>query len=215
MRIYAVADIHGKLENFSRIGAIIADRKVDLLVVAGDLTRYRGSRSIVAQLSRFPVPCLCIRGNTDRPAIEQWMDEFEDIHNLHLKKQIMDGIHFAGAGGTVPLPFRSRIRLRENVLLEKLAPLVTRETVLVAHPPPYGSLDRVLGRFHAGSRNLGRFLIERQPRLLICGHVHEDSGVAQVGNTLVANCAMSKACAGVLVELDEKHIRQAEIIKNR
>lgn len=215
MRIYAVADIHGKLENISRIARIIADSRADLLVVAGDLTRYRGSKSIVSQLSRLPVPCLCIRGNTDRPAIEQWMNEFGDVQNLHLKKKIIDGIHFAGAGGTVPLPFRSRICLRENSLLAKLAPLVTRETILVAHPPPYGTLDRVLGRIHAGSRNLSRFLLEQQPRLLLCGHVHEDRGVAQVGNTLVANCAMSKTCGGVLIELDAKHIRQAEIIYDR
>ena len=165
-------------------------------------------------MSQFSVPCLCIRGNTDWPNVERWMNVFDDVHNLHMKKQRIDGIHFVGAGGTVPLPFHSRIRLRENALLKKLATMVGEDTILVAHPPPYGTLDRVLGRFHAGSRNLHRFLIQTQPRLMICGHVHEDSGIGQVGNTTVVNCAMSKRCAGFLIELDARRILSIEMMEN-
>ena len=215
MRIFAVADIHGRLEYISRIMANLRQYQADLLVVAGDLTRYKGSRKIVSQLSEFSVPCLCVRGNTDWPDVERWISVSGDIHNLHLREQFIDGIHFAGAGGTVPLPFHSRIRLRENVLLKKLAPMVTEDTILIAHPPPYGTLDRVLGRFHAGSRNLRHFLTKIRPRLLICGHVHEDSGIGQVGNTTVVNCAMSKRCAGALIELDAKRIQSIEMMENR
>jgi hypothetical protein len=63
-----------------------------------------------------------------------------------------------------------------------------------------------------GSRNLHRFLVDAQPRLLICGHVHEDSGVEQIGATAVVNCAMSRACAGALIDLDAKSILQIEML---
>ena len=69
MRIYAVADIHGKAENISRIAAIVAETGADLLVAAGDLTRYRASREVVSQLNRLAVPCYGIRGNTDRKSV--------------------------------------------------------------------------------------------------------------------------------------------------
>lgn len=212
MRIYAVADIHGKAENISRIAAIVPKAGADLLVVAGDLTRYRSSRKAVSQLNRLAVPCFAIRGNTDWPAVDRWLSAFPNTRTLHLKAHIREGIHFVGAGGTVPLPFRSRIRLSENRLLRHLSPLITRRTILVAHPPPYGTLDRALGRYHVGSRNLHRFLVDAQPRLFICGHVHEDSGVGQIGGTAVVNCAMSRACAGALIDLDAKSILQIEML---
>ena len=215
MRILAVADIHGRLEYISRIAANLMQFQADLLVVAGDLTRYRRARRAVLQLSQLPVPCLCIRGNTDRANVEKWMGVYSDVHDLHLKEKTIGGIHFAGVGGTVPLPFRSRIRLRENAMLKKLAASVGKDTILVAHPPPYGTLDRVLGKFHAGSRNLHHFLMRTQPRLLICGHVHEDRGIGQVGRTTVINCAMSRNYGGVLIELDIDKIKAIEIIKDR
>jgi Icc-related predicted phosphoesterase len=215
MRIYAVADIHGRFDRIRRIASNLRLLKADLLVAAGDLTRFKESKKIVSHLDRLSVTCFGIRGNTDRRAVERWMGAYPDVHDLHMREQTADGIHFVGAGGTVPLPFRSRICLRENALLQKLAPMVNKETILVAHPPPYGTLDKALGRYHVGSRNLHRFIAETQPRLLICGHVHEDSGIGQIGNTKVVNCAMSKRCEGVLIVLDEKRISRVEVINTR
>jgi hypothetical protein len=116
-RIYAVADIHGKAENIARIAASVAETGVDLLVAAGDLTRYRASREAVWQLNRLAVPCYGIRGNSDRPAVDRWLSAFPNTRTLHLRKQTREDIHFVGAGALIDLDAESisRIEMMPNI----------------------------------------------------------------------------------------------------
>jgi len=74
--------------------------------------------------------------------------------------------------------------------------------VLVAHPPPYGTLDEGFGNLHAGSRGLRRLILDRQPRLFICGHIHERPGWAFLGKTLVVNCSMGRSGAGAWIGME-------------
>jgi Icc-related predicted phosphoesterase len=49
-----------------------------------------------------------------------------------------------------------------------------------------------------------RDLVEKkQPRLLICGHIHESAGVAEVGATTVVNCSLPRTGQGVMIELED------------
>lgn len=80
--------------------------------------------------------------------------------------------------------------------------------VIVSHCPPYGVLDSagyVLGRgeAHVGSRELLGLIDRQQPRLVICGHVHEQGGKEmQFGPTLVVNVARTFR----LIEITEQEI---------
>jgi hypothetical protein len=82
-----------------------------------------------------------------------------------------------------------------------LMPRVRRETVLVAHPPPLGVLDRAFGMLHAGSPGLRDLIRQTEPRLLICGHIHEAAGSERMGRTLVVNAAMGRRGGGALIRL--------------
>jgi Icc-related predicted phosphoesterase len=66
--------------------------------------------------------------------------------------------------------------------------------VVISHGPPYGLRDVELGGGHIGSRALTTTLKRVQPRLLVCGHVHEGFGVSElVGDgwrTMVANVSI-------------------------
>ena len=101
---------------------------------------------------------------------------------------------------------------REKHVIDRLKLLVKRDTVLVAHPPPRGTLDEVLGRFRAGCRKLQKIVVNIQPRLLICGHTHERPGVLFVGETLVVNCSMGRKGAGTVINLDKGMTPKAELI---
>ena len=61
MRVYAVADIHGKPGKIERIRKVLSESKSDALVVAGDITNYFNADSVVGQLNSMPVPVLAIR----------------------------------------------------------------------------------------------------------------------------------------------------------
>ncbi len=203
MRIYAVADIHGRQDKFSMIQEKISTHLPDVLVVAGDVTNYFRPYPVIERLNTITIPVLAVRGNSDRAVVESLFDKFGNITSLNLKEISLNGVHFTGIGGTIPVPFRTRIRLREKQVKDRISQLLSPLSVLVAHPPPWGVLDRVLGKFHAGCRSLNDIIFKNQPRLVICGHIHEDPGVEYINQTLVVNCSIGRSGAGVLIEYSE------------
>jgi Icc-related predicted phosphoesterase len=202
MRIYAVSDIHGRAERISKIRANVREYAPDVLVVAGDIASYRGHRLVLSRLNELGLPVLAVRGNADWPSVDRQLEALPRTQSLHLKETILNGVAFTGVSGTIPVPFRSRLRLIERPVLEQMVSLVTGHSVLVTHPPPWGTLDEVLGRFHAGCRGLRGIVVKQQPRMLICGHIHERPGTARLGKTLVVNCNMGGARGGAMIDLD-------------
>lgn len=66
--------------------------------------------------------------------------------------------------------------------------------VLVTHAPIYGLLDRGYGE-HCGNRVLNYALdyqLQRMPRALLHGHIHEDHGLAEYAGMVVSNAATTQ-----------------------
>ena len=201
MRVYAVSDIHGRSARIAQIRKNIEEHNPDVLVVAGDITHYRGHRAVVSRLNEMGLPVLAVRGNTDLPIVDRLLGALPRTQSLHLTETVLNEVSFTGVSGAIPVPFRTRLRWIEKPVLERMVSLVQGHCVLVAHPPPWGTLDEVLGRFHAGCRGLHRIVLEQQPRMLICGHIHERHGTARLGETLVVNCNMGGGRAGAMIDL--------------
>ena len=212
MRIYAVADIHGRPDKIALIKKNTARLKPDLLIVAGDITHFIRPVSTIAELSDMPVPVLAIRGNTDLKRVERLIEKTPNIIPLHLKSIVIGTTSFVGVSGTVPIPFGSRMGFNERPIIEKIITVLKRDSVLVTHTPPWGTLDEVLGKFHAGCRSLRRIVLQCQPRLLICGHIHEGQGLATIGETPVVNCAMGHTGAGAIIELNNRQPPKIEML---
>ncbi|MDP2947543.1 MAG: metallophosphoesterase [Nanoarchaeota archaeon] len=67
--------------------------------------------------------------------------------------------------------------------------------ILVCHQPPYGILDKVnfpgipknwIGK-HAGSKAILNYIKTYQPKIVLCGHIHEAKGKAKIRKTVVYN----------------------------
>lgn len=73
--------------------------------------------------------------------------------------------------------------------------------VIISHCPPYGARDLAISGARIGSPGLAEAIRRVRPKLVVCGHVHEDSGIKVLahegGNTLVVNCAKSAGVAEV------------------
>lgn len=136
----------------------------------------------------------------------------KNIVFLDNRDEVVLGEHFAGVSGAIPIPLRSRIAFSENAIWNRLIPRITSRTILIAHPPPWGCLDRVMGKFHAGCKSLERVIRNFQPALLICGHIHEDAGLVCLGKTLIVNCALGPDCGGTIIDICNGRIA-AEILK--
>ena len=202
MNIYAVADVHGRPERMDRIYSHATRLRPDAVVIAGDITGHRDHDSLFQQLNDLPAPVLVVRGNMDSQEVETLLERHANILSLHRREATIKGVHFVGMGGTLPVPFNSKICLREKRLIGETDHLIGRNSVLVAHPPPYGTLDEGFGNIHAGSRGLRRLILDKQPLLLICGHIHERPGWAVVGKTLVVNCSMGRSGAGAWIAME-------------
>ena len=73
--------------------------------------------------------------------------------------------------------------------------------VIISHCPPHGARDLAISGARIGSPGLAEAIRRVRPKLVVCGHVHEDSGIKVLahegGNTLVVNCAKSVGVAEV------------------
>jgi len=203
MRIFAASDLHGKKRHFAALQDGIRQSRADAVVLAGDILNYRRRPELLLLLEALPVPVFIVRGNSDPVYLERWAAQSRNVRSLHLNRVALNGVDLVGVGGTLPIPFHSRAGWHEAQTLRRLAPMVHSRTIVVAHPPPWGCRDQVMGRFHAGSRGLSKLIHERSPAVIICGHIHEAAGVDRMGDTVVVNCALGPHRYGAAVVLED------------
>lgn len=203
MRIYAVADIHGKVDNIERIKAVIQKESPDLMILAGDITQYSSPLKILNRFNNIDIPVFAVRGNSDLKGVEPLIKQQGKIILLNQNPMEYQGKRFIGLNGTLPLPFVSKVCLNEARRFREIENLITPETILVAHPPPRGICDKVGNRFRAGSFCLRRFIENHPPLMVVCGHIHEQAGYQYLKNTLIVNCAVNKTCIGAIIDCEK------------
>lgn len=59
--------------------------------------------------------------------------------------------------------------------------------IMLTHNPPYSICDRTLNSEHVGIRALTDYILNHDPILNVCGHIHEGRGMQYIGNTTVLN----------------------------
>jgi uncharacterized protein len=213
MKIYAVADIHARSWRLETIRSAVDVLRPDALVIAGDIISYIRPGPVLAVLEAFPVPVFVVRGNSDLSFLEKHFAASVNITSLHGRRVMLGGVPLVGISGAIPVPFRTRIRWREKKLFADLRSLIDDQTVLVVHPPPYGARDRVGKKFSAGSKAVRALVEQVRPAVVICGHIHEDAGVAQVGSSVVVNCCMTGNYRGALITIQPGQDPEVEMLK--
>ena len=193
MKILAVADIHGAQYRLNLVLKNIERYSPDLVVVCGDITQFGPWNVAKNFLNQIPVETLAITGNIDTPEVTKGIDESKAI-GIELKRIVKKGVPFVGTNGFDYEQF--------DVLNNKK--LLDEKSILVSHVPPYGTQDKIFMGKHGGSKELREIVDKFKPRLVLCGHIHEDPGVIQIGDTIVVNCSMGKRGEGAIIDIDKK-----------
>jgi Icc-related predicted phosphoesterase len=216
LKILALADLHGEVDRLRRL----EPGDADLIVVCGDLHDggdEEETRPVVEALSDFAstfgLPVLIVPGNMDPRLFALRLWEEAGFISLHRWAYCHGDFGFIGMGGIVAREGRNpdnpaRQYHRDEDVYEYLSGAYedisgARRKIVVTHQPPFGFLDTLYNGEPSGSVSLRRFLEERQPDLLLCGHIHEARGRAWLGRTLGVNVGELRCGYSAFIELSD------------
>jgi Icc-related predicted phosphoesterase len=187
-RLLAFSDLHRDLEGARDLAGRSAE--VDVVIGAGDFASvHRGLEEAIDALSAIEKPTVLVPGNNEtedalRAACEGW----DAATVLHGDAAEIDGLPFFGLGAGVPItPWDWSFDLDEEAAAAKLSGCPA-DAVLVVHSPPLGHCDASSAGEHLGSTAVLAAIEQKQPRLAVCGHIHESWGAeSEIGSTPVFN----------------------------
>ena len=186
MKLFAFVDTHG---NMRKINALKEKAKdADLVVCAGDLTMFEDRLlEHVKTLSKLGPRVLIFHGNHEEEnTLKYACRPYAKILNIHkgvfkTKERVFLGY---GGGGfkLVDHEFEALEEKFKKHIKDK------NKSVLILHGPPYGTKLDLLEQGHVGNKSYTDFIIKHQPKLVICGHLHENEGKHdKIGESLVVN----------------------------
>ncbi len=182
--ILALSDVHGWAD---RLGRILREFDHDLLLISGDLSNCgKGLREVERVLDGDPAPVVLVPGNMDPPEL-MGAPAVGSAANAHGRVVEAAGLRVGGVGGSTPTPHGTPNEIPEGKVAEILSRLGEVDVLLTHSPPRPSRLDLLPGGGHGGSAEVARFLLERRPRLCVCGHIHEARGIERLGETLAVN----------------------------
>ena len=184
MKLLAFSDLHRDLEQGRLL--VESSRAADVVIAAGDFASvHKGLEETIEALAPIDKPTLLVPGNNEtEDALREACQGWEGAVVLHGEGVELDGVSFFGLGGGVPVtPWDWSFDLTEDEAEAKLAGC-PEDGVLVVHSPPKGYVD---GR-NLGSEAVLRAIERTEPKLAVCGHIHECWGEeAAIGRTRVVN----------------------------
>ncbi len=207
-----MADLHGHADQLSRL----KDLNADLIAFCGDLHNsgtLQEARPVAQALASLGPPVLIVPGNMDPKGFVLDLWEEVGLTVLHGKSHGWEETGFIGFGGmAIHNPIRisdpTRFYLPEEEVYKSLAKACIEisdlpQKAVLSHQPPRGARDIIHSGEAVGSLSLRRFVDDFHPNLLICGHIHEDKGIAELGGTTVVNVGEMRRGHAALIEMDE------------
>ena len=208
--VLLIADLHGQ---FGKIDSFL-ELNPEAVFIAGDITNMGPVDAVDDVLSRIDVPCFAVPGNCDPREILETL-EHSDAVSLHGSRINLGKMSIVGIGGSNPTPFKTPFEMTDKQIDDILHSAIgkmekTVHNILLAHAPPFETLDRVSGD-HVGSASIRRHM--KAFDLVCCAHIHDQRGVMDVDGVKVINPgpAMDGHCAMLHFGNEAKDIR-AELL---
>jgi len=191
MKILAISDIHGDTKLTKKVSTLADKEKVDLIIVAGDITDFnRKQKNIIGPLSKNR-EVLMIHGNHESEnTIKKLSEVYKNALNIHAKNHVKNNVGFFGSGTTDWGYVEDSEDIYDELKSGHKQIKNLKKKVMVSHSPPAGSIIEEMG--FPGSNGVRTAIEKFKPDFLICGHIHEGGGlVEKIGKTTVINVARS------------------------
>lgn len=214
MKIFVISDIHGN-DDFEPVRGEL--ETADLVLCSGDLTHFESAErgmAIARKLRSYNPHIFFVAGNCDRPEMEKMLaDDVLSIHGRTVKF-ICGGYTYriSGIGGSLHTPAATPNTYSEDDMAGFLGGIDPMTDIIVSHQPPYGtSADVVMKVLHTGSKNLRKFIEDNETVLCLCGHIHESSGISEIGSSVVLNPGSYRTGKYAVVQMNGKKIEDIKL----
>lgn len=206
LRVLCFSDLHRDREAASRL--VEHAKRVDLVVGAGDFANRRvGAEDTLEILRRIDRPAVLVCGNgeseTELAEAARTWPSASVLHGQTKSLAIESAtLTLYGLGGGIPVtPFGDwSYDLGEDQAASMLADAPER-AFWVTHSPPLDTVDHDRSGRIRGSRAIREAMMDKSPRVLVCGHIHSDWGKhVRVADTLVVNAGPT----GVILQRDDQ-----------
>jgi Icc-related predicted phosphoesterase len=188
VKLLAFSDLHRDLGQTATLVEMSAE--ADVVIGAGDFASvHEGLGETIDALAAIEAPTVLVPGNNEtEAALREAASGWEAATVLHGGGTTIGGVEFYGLGAGIPAtPWDWSFDLDDAAATEMLA-ACPEGAVLVLHSPPRGHCDSNGNGDHFGSPALLQAIEDKQPRLSVCGHIHESWGChSQIGDTPIHN----------------------------
>ena len=198
MKLLVISDLHAHNDVLDKMDEQF--KSADAVVFAGDVAecfKQETGKDALEKLCSKHESIFAVLGNCDNE------DFLEDLDNqdVNVEKALVfhEGLGFAGAGGGTKFTGKTEFEREEDEILADFDIVINsveqtgdkslwNSLILVSHNPPVADkLDSFDGEHHAGSQKFTDFIKENQPLAVVCGHIHEGTGIEKIGETVVIN----------------------------
>jgi len=176
VRLLAFSDLHRDLGQAEKLVEMSAE--ADVVIGAGDFASvHEGLQETIDALAGIGTPTVLVPGNNETDeALREATAGWRSATVLHGGGATIAGVDFFGLGAGIPAtPWEWSFDLDDEKAAVMLAHC-PENAVLVLHSPPLGHCDSNGAGQSFGSPILARTIEERNPRLAVCGHIHESWG---------------------------------------
>jgi Icc-related predicted phosphoesterase len=154
---------------------------------------HEGLTETIDALAAIEAPTVLVPGNNEtEEALRGATAAWNAATVLHGGGTTIEGIEFFGLGAGVPVtPWEWSFDLDDEAASHMVASC-PESAVLVLHSPPRGHCDANGNGDHFGSKALLDVIEGKQPKLAVCGHIHESWGCqSRIGATPLHNLGPS------------------------
>jgi len=194
MRLIVGSDFHGNEAMVERFVVKAEEEHAEIMLICGDITNFgtlREATRLLSYFTRLGIPVLFVPGNCDPPSLLGV--DLEGVRCIHGGTASYGDVTFLGIGGSPPTPFHTPFEIEEKEIMAELnhaaeSLIDDRQVILLSHAPPRDTrLDRTGFGLHVGSVSVRRFIEDKRPSLVFCGHIHEAKGKDRINETIIVN----------------------------
>lgn len=181
MKLLCCADLHNSFD-LTHFETQTYDKEPDIIVTLGDIS-VQDLRIIKRTADNLGIPAIGICGNHDEPFALQSVG----IDDLHGKVKTIDGVTFAGIGGSLRYKRSNYMFLTQQQSID-IAKSLPKADVLISHEKPYSGwfFDKKAQYAkdpHAGLVGITKYIRQNKPKIHLYGHLHQRMTEEQHGTT--------------------------------